>query len=130
MYCINLLTDSDRICHFLSQEYPSGLEGVNTAVSDITNIMTNAAESTCKLRTPGRKPSLSDKKRKKAGNRWYDSDCRALKSTLRRLRRQLTGNPFSREIRTAFLSKSKEYRKLLKKKQVNLKMLWLIDSTP
>lgn len=44
-----------------------------------------------------------------------------MKSSLRRLRRQITADPFSVEKRTSYLAKCKEYKKLIKAKQRHFK---------
>ena len=78
MYCINLLSNesSDNICEFLSQAYSGDLMGVDNAVLDFQNIVTNAAKATFRHKVPRPNKPRSEKQRKKAANKWYDEDAR------------------------------------------------------
>ena len=53
--------------------------------------------------------------------KWYDSECYALRSTIRRLRRMVHADPFNRDLRNHMIQLCSKYKKLLRQKASELK---------
>ncbi|KAK3099269.1 hypothetical protein FSP39_001936 [Pinctada imbricata] len=97
-------------------------EDINTLISELSNLLVGIL--------PRNNKSTEKKKRKSKRQKWYDQDCRDMKSSLYKLNRSLIKNPYDKEIREKFFHIRKSYKKLLryKMKQYKNEIIEKIDT--
>ncbi|KAK3103091.1 hypothetical protein FSP39_016377 [Pinctada imbricata] len=97
-------------------------EDINTLINELSNLLVGIL--------PRNNKSTEKKKRKSKRQKWYDQDCRDMKSSLYKLNRSLIKNPYDKEIREKFFHIRKSYKKLLryKMKQYKNEIIEKIDT--
>lgn len=117
-FVISLLAEDsqNKQAAFLTESYDNKPETVNQAVAHLTEILVTAGKKTFKLRRQRQRRHISQQKNSKKKD-WFDDECRETRSSMRKLRRQLTSNPFSLNTQQRYLGKCREYKRLLKAKQ-------------
>ena len=83
---------------------------INALVDGISTLLVSALP---KQKAPAR----HRKKRRSKSKKWYDQECKDLRTILFRLNRYLNKNPWDAEHRENFFKTRKEYKKLLKYKE-------------
>ena len=99
------LVDSDN-------DYGNTSCKINQAVSDFSDIILSAANTSLKARIPQRRKNHNNK-----GKKWYDQSLLDMKNTLDTLSIKLAFNPFDKELRQHCFTMSKKYNKLRKAKR-------------
>ena len=90
---------------------------MNTAVTDITNILINVSKNCLKL-------SKTQKKKKKnnKSKEYFDSECYMKRKELQRLGRLLSSDPNNISIRNTYFQTKKHYKNMIKLKKRNFKV--------
>ena len=91
--------------------------GVGNATSQFTNIMDEAAKRSLKL------SCQKNSKRKPVTKKWFDYDCKALRSSLKQLSNKKHRNPLNTEIRKECHVQNKAFKKIIKYKKDNF---WIL----
>ena len=107
-------------CQFRSNDIPSLLHlfestnfdlsstDVENATNQFTNIMTEAAKRSVKL------SSQKKSKRKPITKKWFDYDCKTLRSSLKKLSNKKHRNPLDTELRKEYHVQNKTFKKTYK----------------
>ena len=115
-----------KLDHFLSTLYTiHNKDGLNQAVGDINDIFDKTA-----LLSNLSKPHHHSSN-KSTHEKWFDSDCRCLRKTLRKLSNEKHRQPDNHELRLRYCESLKLYRKTLstKKKQHEQQLLEEIEES-
>lgn len=121
LYQRTLLSENvhSKICNFMLKDLSIGTKEANDAVQEITNILVEAGKGSLKLiRRSGGKRNKNGYRKTKLG---FDQECFMLRKELRSLGRAVHRNPFNQSIREKFMSASKTYKRLLKKKESDMR---------
>lgn len=102
-----------KLIDFISQPLEShNPSTVTNAVANLSDILTTAGMSCLKFIKRSKKKH--NHKRKKVG---FDQECFSMRREVRSLGRALRRNPYNKQLRDKYLTNSKKYKKLLKKKE-------------
>ena len=108
IFCLQLL-------HlFESKRFDLSTTDVETATNQFTNIMTEAAKRSLKL------SSQKKSKRKPITKKWFDYDCKTLRSSLKKLSNKKHRNPLDTELRKEYHVQNKTLKKLIKHKKTTI----------
>ena len=108
IFCLQLL-------HlFESKRFDLSTTDVETATNQFTNIMTEAAKRSLKL------SSQKKSKRKPITKKWFDYDCKTLRSSLKKLSNKKHRNPMDTELRKEYHVQNKTFKKLIKHKKTTI----------
>ena len=100
----------ENILSFETANFEKTGEGINLATSQLTKMLENLAEKSCKT------IKLRKKKIKKKKN-WVDTEVRDLKKTVINLGNKLRLQPFNGQVKLAFFKHSKDLKKMVKRKK-------------
>ena len=89
---------------------------MNTAVTDITNILINVSKNCLKLSKTQKK-----KKNNNESKEYFDSECYLKRKELQRLGRLLSSDPNNISIRNTYFQTKKHYKNMIKLKKRNCK---------
>uniref|UniRef100_A0A671UAW8 ribonuclease H n=1 Tax=Sparus aurata TaxID=8175 RepID=A0A671UAW8_SPAAU len=95
---------------FLSEIFPHNNDGVNTAVGKINAIFDKLANLS-NLKTSNHKPKQTH------NNKWFDSDCKNIRKTLRKLSNEKHRDPNNQNIRLRYHDTLKQYKHTLRAKK-------------
>jgi hypothetical protein len=98
------------MANFIMKPFTNDRQGVNEAVSEVTNILHEAGKHSLRY---ARVTAPRKRKRKL----WYDSNCKDLKTNFLNARRSYLSNPFDPTARTKYFKNKKVYKKTLKYKE-------------
>ncbi len=101
---IKLLLDK-----FIINTYPQNKVGINLALKDITDIFHQSA-SMCNLKKSKRKPKNTNEK-------WFDDECKRIRTTVRNLSNKKHRDPDNQELRLQYHEALKVYKQTLKAKK-------------
>ena len=108
IFCLQLL-------HlFESKRFDLSTTDVETATNQFTNIMSEAAKRSLKL------SSQKKSKRKPITKKWFDYDCKTLRSSLKKLSNKKHRNPLDTELRKEYHVQNKTFKKLIKHKKTTI----------
>ena len=94
---------------FYSSSFEANQAGIDSATSQLTNIIVGTTSKVVPLKT--------NFKKKKAKKKWFDKSCFQLKHELNRLCRRVSKNPLNPTVRKAYIDCRKSYKRLLKYKE-------------
>lgn len=100
-----------QLDHFLSTSYPHSIDGINQAVQDMNYIFDITADLS------NLKKSQHHSSNQPTNEKWFDSDCRRLRRTLRKLSNQKHRQPDDHELRLQYWETLKLYRTTLRAKK-------------
>ena len=100
------------------EKYTEHKEDVNIALADINEVILSAANQTMKIRT-NRPKKLSPRNRNR--KKWYDDECRKLKSKLNIAKKGLQTRPFDQNALSNYLTCRKRYKRCLKRAEKQFK---------
>uniref|UniRef100_A0A9J8AFQ2 ribonuclease H n=1 Tax=Cyprinus carpio carpio TaxID=630221 RepID=A0A9J8AFQ2_CYPCA len=95
---------------FQIQEYPKNQFGINQAVKDINYIFYKTAQRSDMTIIKPKKKNLDT-------DRWFDSDCKALRKNLRNLSNQKHRQPENQELRLHYCEALRKYKVTLRRKK-------------
>ena len=118
-YIMSLLSEEsqEKMVDFLTKTYSTSPTDVNQAVVDFSTILVNAGLSSFRLKK-GRTPR--GKKRKKS-KPWFDDQCSSLRREVRTAKRRMLAKPLCNQARLYYIEVCRKYKKLLKRKQADMK---------
>ena len=96
---------------FESTNFDLSSTNVQNATNQFTNIMTEAAKRSPKL------SSQKKSKRKPITTKWFNYDCKTLRSSLKKLSNKKHRNPLDTELRKEYHVQNKTFKKLIKQKK-------------
>ena len=99
---------------FESTNFDLSSTDVENATNQFTNIMTEAAKRSLKL------SSQKKSKRKPITKKWFDYDCKTLRSSLKKLSNKKHRNPLDTELRKQYHVQNKTFKKLIKQKKTTI----------
>ncbi len=102
---IKLLLDK-----FIINTYPQNKVGINLALKDITDIFHQSA-SMCNLK------KSSKRKPKNTNEKWFDDECKRIRTTVRNLSNKKHRDPDNQELRLQYHEALKVYKQTLKAKK-------------
>ncbi|XP_037603419.1 uncharacterized protein LOC119475038 isoform X2 [Sebastes umbrosus] len=104
-------TIQSQLGHFLSTSYHHSNGSLNQIVQDINNIFDNVANLS------NLKKSHHHRSKQPANEKWFDTDCKHLRKTLRSLSNQKHRQPDDPELRLQYWETLKLYRRTLRTKR-------------
>ena len=96
---------------FESTKFDLSSTDVENATNQFTNIMTEEAKRSLKYSSQNRS------KRKPITKKWFDYDCKTLRSSLKKLSNKKHRNPLDTELRKEYHVQNKTFKKLIKQKK-------------
>jgi hypothetical protein len=111
---------------YLTNNYECTTPGSAQILNDFTNIIVSAANDSLHLKLP---PKLrkQDQPKKLKTHIWFNRNCYLVRSEMRRLKKQCERDPFNTAVRSIYLAKCNQYKKLLKQSQSKYKN-WLLQN--
>ncbi len=108
---INAIESSESLLHpFQIQEYSKNQFGINQAVKDINYIFYKTAQRSDMT-------ILKPKKKKLDTDRWFDSDCKALRKNLRNVSNQKHSQPENQALCLHYCEALRQYKATLRRKK-------------
>ena len=108
---LNSQESSKEISSFVENSYQSNQTGVNAAVSEFTDIITNTASRVVPMRCV-RKGKQNIKRKK-----WITKECLSLKNRLSRLAKEMKRSPYDTNLRSRYRAAYLGYKTLIRKQQ-------------
>lgn len=93
--------------------YPPNKAGINLALNDINNIF-NQLAFMCNLK------KSSKKKPKNNNEKWFDKECKTIRTTLRELSNKKHRDPDNQELRHQYQEALKQYKQTIRSKKAQL----------
>jgi hypothetical protein len=108
---------SNRHAIFLTKEFQNNVNGVDTAVKDLSHIIQAAGVKALKVRYYSNKPNKKNRSRKP----WFNDTCKSLKQLMSKLANQIKRKPYDKNLHVLYMTKRKEYRSTIKRQQKEYK---------